>query len=268
MLTSKVQKAISTTDLQLSPGLSPQVLTEATQYCVSADIFSNTLIIKGCQGYLQLIKGHLIDFRGKLSLQSKFSNSGPYWEPQNDDIELKNVQRGNQEWNKIETEMKMSIPSVTVKQVERIQNVFLWSKYALCKERMNKTNHGIINEKMLFHGTGGTPPRSIYRSEHGFDFRFSREACLWGKGAYFAEKASYSAGSYSWQEGRYRQMLVAYVLTGHSVETGKNSQLTMPPLIASTEERYNSVCGVTGNEKIYVVYDHDKSYPAYIVTFH
>ena len=132
---------------------------------------------------------------------------------------------------------------------------------------MNKKNHGIINEKMLFHGTGSTQPRNIYRSEHGFDFRFSRETCLWGKGAYFAEKASYSAGSYCWREGNYSQILVAYVLTGHSAETRQDSRLTMPPLKLSSEERYDSVHGVTGSTTIYIVYDHDKSYPAYLVTF-
>ena len=133
---------------------------------------------------------------------------------------------------------------------------------------MNKKNHGIINEKMLFHGTGNTQPRNIYRSEHGFDFRFSRETCLWGKGAYFAEKASYSAGSYCWREGNYSQILVAYVLTGYSAKTGQDSRLTMPPLKPnSSEDRYDSVHGVTLNTTIYIVYDHDKSYPAYLITF-
>ena len=126
MLTSEIQKVISSTSIQLTSGQSPQaILTEAKRFCVSADIntVSNTLAIKGCQAYLQLVRSHLVDFKGKLSLQNTFSTSGPYWEPQIDDIELKNVQLGSQEWNKVEKEMKMSMPFVTIVKLERIQNI-------------------------------------------------------------------------------------------------------------------------------------------------
>ena len=40
-------------------------------------------------------------------------------------------------------------------------------------------------EKFLYHGTGNTPPDMIYKSEEGFDMRFSNQG-MWGQAVYFA----------------------------------------------------------------------------------
>ena len=36
-------------------------------------------------------------------------------------------------------------------------------------------NNGVINEKLLFHGTSETNPELIFKGEVGFDVRFSKK---------------------------------------------------------------------------------------------
>ena len=129
-----------------------------------------------------------------------------------------------------------------------------------------------INELSLFHGTGRHEPSDIYGGDSSFDMRFSRDG-MWGRGNYFAVNASYS-NSYSYKaEGGVRQMLVAYVLTGHSKYCPSDSGLTKPPMLpgpqgdTSIKRRYDSVSGDTRGSKVYITYDNDKAYPAYLITY-
>ncbi len=48
--------------------------------------------------------------------------------------------------------------------------------------------------RSLFHGTGRLPPAVIYQGTVGFDPRCTREGNFYGRGVYFAEKASYVEG--------------------------------------------------------------------------
>lgn len=143
---------------------------------------------------------------------------------------------------------------------------------------MDKKNKRKTNEKLLFHGTRDTDPKDIFKSEKGFDFRYSSDG-LWGRGTYFAVKASYSDRSYAHTRSPdgLKQLLLARVLTGESTELPSDRKLRRPPQKprhasvdeedAVTNELYDSVTGVTGGSRIYVVYDHEKSYPAYLLTY-
>ncbi len=135
-------------------------------------------------------------------------------------------------------------------------------------------NQGEINEKELYHGSGSTPPIAIYRSEMGFDFRFTRPNGLWGFGAYFAAAAAYSnTYAYLTTDGM-RQIILAKVLTGITYNT-TNTDPTMrkPPLKPDSlssffsEERYDSVCTYARGSKIHIIYDHEKLNPAYLISY-
>jgi hypothetical protein len=49
-------------------------------------------------------------------------------------------------------------------------------------------NNGQANLKNLYHGTGQTPPQSIYDSEEGFNLNYANVG-MWGKANYFAFKS-------------------------------------------------------------------------------
>ena len=138
---------------------------------------------------------------------------------------------------------------------------------------MIKFGNGILNEKLLFHGSGSHNPREIYQGDASFDMRFSRRG-VWGKGNYFAANASYS-DSYAFRTASpCKKMLAAWVLTGHSYHSDPHD-FVYPPYrsdSANVEQnnvrrRYDSVNGTTGGSTVYITYDNTLAYPAYFITY-
>ena len=202
------------------------------------------------------------------------------WDPQSNPIELKDVPPTSTEWNKILQRMQETIPGVNLVSIKRIQNEFLWEKYCQHKERMSRKGQERINEMELFHGTSSNPPEDIYKSEEGFDMRFSRSG-MWGQGNYFAESAQYSC-SYAYKKDQLlrefdvfsdwyptKQIFLVKVLTGDSYTSSPDKTLRMPPykLSASSEKvRYDTVNGMAHGSKIYITYSNDKAYPLYLIS--
>ena len=160
-----------------------------------------------------------------------------------------------------------TIGQYTIQRIERIQNKLLWKRYLDCARRMDKYNNGVIREVTLFHGTKTNDPEEIYKGDAGFDMRFSNEG-LWGKGNYFAVNASYSDGYAHHCVGR-RQMLVAKVLTGYeySCQPKKFSQPPFRPDRGNIKRSYDSVSGIARNSKVYITYENERAYPAYLITY-
>jgi len=197
------------------------------------------------------------------------------WELQTDPIELKQVCEGSPEWTKILNRMRETIPYVELVSIDRIQNEFLWEKYCQHKERINRKGSERVNEMELFHGSSSTAPEEIYKSEEGFDMRFSRQG-MWGQGNYFAESAKYSY-RYAYGDSVHsllyrseKKMFLAKVLTGDSYYSSSDQSLRMPPYkssISSEKIRYDTVNGVAHGSKIYITYSNDKAYPLYLISF-
>ena len=133
---------------------------------------------------------------------------------------------------------------------------------------MNDYNNGKVNPLKLFHGTRTNNPEAIYKGDASFDMRYSNDG-LWGRGNYFAANASYSDNYSHHCGGRIHQMLVANVLTGYSYYS-PSKHFQQPPVrdtIQGITVRYDSVSGHTGGSTVYITYDNDKAYPAYLVTY-
>ena len=99
--------------------------------------------------------------------------------------------------------------------------------------------------------------------------RFGR-AGMWGNGNYFAVNASYSNNyAYHLPDGT-KQMFLAKVLTGYSIELQPSSSLRMPPIrksVISENMRYDTVTGRTNGSKVYIAYSNDKAYPFYLISY-
>ena len=161
--------------------------------------------------------------------------------------------------------------------IKRIQNEFLWEKYHQHKERMSYKGSERINELELFHGSSSTAPEEIYKSEEGFDMRFSHQG-MWGRGNYFAKDARYSC-SYAHEpdshdvdpsQGKVKQIFLAIVLTGDSYVSSPDKSLRVPPYKPSEsfeKVRYDTVNGVSAGSRIYITYSNDKAYPLYLISF-
>ncbi len=198
------------------------------------------------------------------------------WDKMEDDEEVKvcllDREVECEEYDTICNRFHLTLPNSAVIKIYRIQNKLVWKKYRECSEEMKKYNDGILNEKLLFHGTKTTSPEEIYRSNTGFDARCSRQG-LWGHGSYFAENASYS-DSYAYKNGAMKEMFAASVLTGISFFSEQNNGLTRPPkrqpLIngdSQMELLYDCVTGKACGTRIYITYDSTHTYPSYLIVY-
>jgi len=175
-----------------------------------------------------------------------------------------------EEFERVANLFFQTLRDVEIRTIERIQNRVLWKKYSIKAKNMQDDNVP-CREKTLFHGTSGTDPKEIYEGDDSFDMRLSNNG-MWGRGNYFAVKASYSNG-YAYHQGNLRKLLLARVLTGFSYDCPPQ-RLSKPPLRNATasqagivQRRYNSVCGQINGSEIYITYENNLAYPAYIITY-
>ena len=165
------------------------------------------------------------------------------------------------------------MPSSNVAEIIRVQNTWLWEKYVQHKKMMQKKSGTTgVNELELFHGTSTNNPRNIYEGEEGFDMRFSAPG-MWGYANYFAVNASYSNG-YAYTNNGQKEMFLVKVLTGDSHHCAPNSSLRMPPEKGSVGQvkfstnHYDTVNGLhPAGSQVYMTYDNQKSYPAYLIRY-
>ena len=265
-----------------------QMLNTARQYCIKlgANTLDNakiTIELIGAKNVLDkvqsVLKEHSFDVQHQIisrqlqwpCVEDKYP---PEWEPQTHDFDLIAVRHKNLEWKSIEGLMKRTLQNIKIIQLHRIQNQQLWDKYALEKKHMSERNDGKVNEMKLFHGTRNTDPKVIVQAVRGIDFRYSRcdHPLLWGAGAYFAVNASYSDRyCYIDDSSGMKQLLLVRVLTGYSCRYEKRNDPDLrkpPPLSQGSHVLYDTINGYTNGSTVYVVYDHDRAYPAYLITYY
>lgn len=205
----------------------------------------------------------------------------PEWEAQTENLQLIKLTTDSMEWSNVVQLFKKSLSTANIMEIERVQNQWLWRKYTSQKEALELKNRGRTNEKLLFHGTRGNNPSLIYNGENGFDMRMSNQG-MWGQANYFAVNSNYS-DSYAYVNGDVRQMFLVKVLTGDSCELLPDSKLRMPPKKPKSQQnqgaqghsgslrfevkRYDTVCGTTGGSQVYMTYDNEKAYPAYLIHY-
>lgn len=245
----------------------PALLDITGRHSVAAAVVGTDVVIKGTKEY-----DDMIAIMVQEKLMALMNPRPVHWAPQTDHAVLMPVNNLSDEWKEVITSMHKTLPEANVMKLERIQNEWIWKRYLFAKQRMSEKNdESFVNEKHLFHGTKSTCPEKIYNAEQGFDFRYSSDENLWGAGTYFAVNASYS-DKYSYASGNERCMFLAYVLTGETCECKPDRKMKKPPCKTHCNgkfenELYDSVTGYTNGSQIYVIYDHEKAYPAYLITY-
>ena len=239
-------------------------------------------IYNDVQFVVKSVQQEIIDYQVSKSDSSDLEVAIPTeWQPQSSTTEVFLVVQGTAEWNQVERKFRATLGASQIATISRIQNSWLWDKYCSHKKRLSLKNSGRVNEMELFHGTRGNDPKLLYEGEDGFDMRYSNQG-MWGQANYFAVNASYSnAYSYRTSDGRFKEMFLVKVLTGDSFKCGSNGSLRMPPVKAATagyagatsgkvqlaQMRYDTVTGETGGSQVFMTYDNDKAYPAYLIKY-
>lgn len=131
------------------------------------------------------------------------------------------------------------------------------------KETLIHKNHN-PNEIDLFHGTKSDYVDSI--SRQGFDFRLNgiSAGTKYGKGSYFAKRASISDRYATSDSSAVRTIFRAKVLVGESAIG--HSNYSRPPSKGS-HELYDSCVDDLDDPKIYVIFSIHQAYPEYIIRY-
>ncbi|XP_034532885.1 protein mono-ADP-ribosyltransferase PARP14-like isoform X2 [Notolabrus celidotus] len=151
--------------------------------------------------------------------------------------------------------------------IERVQNVYQWHAYTVCKQRILANNGAAeLGEKSLYHGTSAEACNCIERDK--FDRGYTgAHGARYGKGVYFAVNADYSARTFSPADASgLKRLYVARVLTGRYT-VGDPSLKAAPPRGSDPTDCFNSVVDNMQRPTMFVVFHDDQAYPEYLITF-
>lgn len=160
---------------------------------------------------------------------------------------------------------------VQVVKVERIQNMSLWQSFAvkrqtvLQREKDSKRAAEQYERVWLFHGT--IPDNVPKILQQGFNRSFcGRNACMYGKGIYFARDASYSsAKAYSTPDDKgIQRMFLCRVIIGEYCQGAKDAPA---PKVREGHHLYDTTVDNMKSPSIYVTYHDAQAYPEYMVYF-
>jgi hypothetical protein len=95
------------------------------------------------------------------------------------------VTEGSHEWSEVKHRLQSSIPHARLVDLVRWEDRFMWKKFHTRREEVfvrREMDESKLNEKFLWHGTGGKSPDEVLKTEEGLDFRFSSQDCFYGRG--------------------------------------------------------------------------------------
>lgn len=199
-----------------------------------------------------------------------------HWKPMNEEDEVKlfllDPVEESDEYERVASQFLLTLPNADILRVERIQNKMIIRRYFDRSRLMKDFGTLDLQEELLFHGTRYNHPELIYMGGEGFDMRFCLDG-MWGRGNYFAVNSSYSH-EYAYEHNGVFKMFAVNVLTGNSYCSNPDRSLTKPPFLdnpdpsnTTIQRRYDSVHGTTGGTRVYITYDNEHAYPAYLITY-
>uniref|UniRef100_A0A2K5F2J3 Poly [ADP-ribose] polymerase n=1 Tax=Aotus nancymaae TaxID=37293 RepID=A0A2K5F2J3_AOTNA len=157
--------------------------------------------------------------------------------------------------------------SIYIVRVERVSHPLLQQQYELHRERLRQRCERGPVEQVLYHGT--TAPAVPDICAHGFNRSFcGRNATVYGKGVYFATRASMSVQdrfSPPNADG-HKAVFVARVLTGDYGQGHRG--LLAPPLRGPGHVllRYDSAVDCVRQPSIFVIFHDTQALPTYLIT--
>ena len=162
----------------------------------------------------------------------------------------------------------MTAKGFIVTLIQRISNEDLLQRFITVKEGMDRRGGIGSNEMQLFHGTRSVIVGHI--NMRGFNRSYNRTH-VYGKGVYFARKASYSAqDTYSPPDSDgVKRVYLARVLVGEACE-GRSEDIepSQPrPNAASPIDLCDSTIDSPKSPSIFVTYKDNQQYPEYLITF-
>ncbi|XP_053415531.1 protein mono-ADP-ribosyltransferase PARP10 [Nycticebus coucang] len=200
--------------------------------------------------------------------------SGPTWPEQGLKeplSRLEQVAEGTREFQEVVQAFYDTLDAahskICIIRVERVLHQLLQPQYELHRERLLQRCVGRPVEQVLYHGTTAAAVPDI--CAHGFNRSFcGRNGTLYGRGVYFAKRASLSVQDrYSPPNADgHKAVFVARVLTGDYAQGRRG--LRAPPLRPSGHAllRYDSTVDSLGQPSIFVIFHDTQALPTHLIT--
>ncbi|KAM9335537.1 protein mono-ADP-ribosyltransferase PARP14-like [Symphorus nematophorus] len=191
-----------------------------------------------------------------------------HWEPMDEEVFKKvELQPNSQEYQTV-AQGFLKTANYTIRKIERVQNLYLWHAYALCRQRiLAKNGPAELRELILYHGTSAKSCKCIERDKFDRGYAGAANAAAYGKGVYFAVNADYSAGRYSPPDtSGLKRLYVARVLAGRYT-VGNSSLKASPARGSDPTDCFDSVVNNQQQPIMFVIFHDDQAYPEYLITF-
>lgn len=156
---------------------------------------------------------------------------------------------------------------VTVTKVVRIENVTLWTFYAMTRAHISKRNGDNPNERLVFYGERSAANiKTIHK--FGFDTRVAEDGNF-GIGLYFGVHASFcDSGRCLQNPDGSKEVLVCRAALGASAKGAKTIRRPPPKDPKKpTMDLFDSCCDDKDPASLYVLFNNSQAYPEYIVTY-
>ena len=213
--------------------------------------------------------------KSMLKFDNELEKADLPWDNQNIDYQLVSLNPLDEEYKIVAQSFKKSLLNQIVS-IKKVQNNELYQSYqeslSRCK-KLKEKNGMILNgeenyELLLWHGTGNTDPEELIdRKTAGLSTQYAKDSCMWGRGIYFAENASYSF-NYRFLKKNTAYLLLCKVFVGETIKLNPDQSLKEPPYKDKDKKiSYDSVQGETGGSIIYILYENNRNYPCYLVEF-
>lgn len=163
------------------------------------------------------------------------------------------ISEQNNEYRRIESWIRQSLPNVRITEMEKVTNSFLTSSYEL-KKAEYRAKQKAVREVQLLHATAARKVDSICRDN--FDWRLIFRA-KFGKGTSFSPSADYANCHCNRRNGFERAFIVTSVMMADEEEGYEN--LNIPFGNNDTTTNHNGL--------VYVKYQDNEFLPQFVVYY-
>lgn len=178
------------------------------------------------------------------------------------------VLRMSSEFLFVENLMMQTLSELKILSMYRVQNDHLWKVYQNKKRLMvslYKGDAAAINEQYLFHGTSRDVVDHICEDNLDWKLWGTNVGHLYGQGTYFTNLALRAHQYGKTDRAGKKVMLVVLVMVGKMTRGYRDTNF--PPMNVSAGRAYDTTCDDDTNASIFVKYNRDEYYPAYVVRY-
>ncbi|KAK8736197.1 hypothetical protein OTU49_004864 [Cherax quadricarinatus] len=204
----------------------------------------------------------------KKTLPDKSQNCLPsHWIPMsaNQTHILVALNPNSPEYQKVTSRLRLTLPTVKVQKLQRLQNPYLWLQLENKKADLSRSyDENQLNMQKLFHGINSSLIDTICKEN--IDWRQGGNAQQdFGQGTYFSNSAAIARSSCTRDVNGHFILILAEVIIG-TVAKGSPT-LTRPPTNNLTNTMYDTTVDNVYAPNIFVKYEKMEYYPEYIIEF-